>query len=185
MFKAYHVFTDGSCWPTSGGPGGFASLFVEDEEPSLALTGYEKTTTNNRMEIMAVLSVLEIWPDPANFTFYSDSAYVVNAVSTYDKEWGQKGGWINSWRNAGWPKKIKNKDLWIRLDKAALQHKVTMVKVKGHKGNLYNEMADALCGRARREQKADVLEKETIFTTCLLFDKFAKKVSQGKIDVST
>ena len=119
--------TDGSC-SGNPGPGGWAAIIVEDGAKRL-LHGREKRTTNNRMELLAVIKGLEALPDSAEVTVFSDSKYVVNTMT---RNWK---------RNA-------NKDLWARLDSEVAKRRVGWRWVRGHTGDPLNEEADAL---ARRE----------------------------------
>ena len=105
-----------------------------------------KNTTNNQMELLAVIKALEMLKETCKVTVYSDSAYIVNAFQ-------QK--WIDGWKAKGWTRgksgELKNKDLWIRLDELRLGHDFAMVKVKGHSDNPYNNRADILVNEAMDE----------------------------------
>ncbi len=134
----YQVYTDGACsnnQAPGGQPGGWASVFVNG--PSFS--GADLSTTNNRMEMTAVIEALQNTPPQSSVTIYSDSAYVINAfVQNWFKGWDQRG-----WRNAkGQP--VENQDLWRQMQKLVKERQVRWVKVKGHSGNHYNEMADRL-----------------------------------------
>ena len=135
------IYTDGAC-KGNPGPGGWAAIIVFDDTHEI-LSGGCDATTNNRMELYAVISALRyIYRRGAeHVTIYSDSAYVVNAITK---------GWLNNWAASDWRRKnyndepIKNEDLW-RIAHNYLQKlatKVKFIKVKGHSGNVYNEMAD-------------------------------------------
>jgi ribonuclease HI len=135
------AFTDGAC-SGNPGPGGWGALLQAREGEAVlkerALSGGEKATTNNRMELMASIAALEALERPSSITIVTDSAYVKNGVT----------GWIHGWKRNGWKtstrKPVKNEDLWRRLDEAQARHKVTWEWVKGHAGHPENERADEL-----------------------------------------
>lgn len=141
--KEVTIFTDGAC---SGNPGkgGYASVLIYGGHEK-ELSGGEENTTNNRMELMAVITALEALKERCAVELYSDSAYVVNAFAQ---------GWIDSWQASGWrtagKKEVLNSDLWQRLLVQTNRHNVTFNKVKGHADNAYNNRCDAL---ARSEIK--------------------------------
>ncbi|MCQ2487160.1 MAG: ribonuclease HI [Clostridia bacterium] len=131
------MFTDGAC-SGNPGPGGYGCILrcngVEKE-----LSGGEAETTNNRMELMAVIAGLQALKRPCNITIYSDSQYFCNGITK---------GWAESWRQNGWRKKDKkpalNPDLWGTLLDELAKHEVEIVWVKGHAGHPENERCDAL-----------------------------------------
>lgn len=135
--KKVTIYTDGAC---SGNPGvggwGAVLMFNEHEK---RISGAEKETTNNRMELFAVISALECLKEPCEVTVYSDSAYTVNGFSN---------GWVYDWEKSGWRKAdhkpVLNVDLWQRLLELTKTHKVKFVKVKGHADNEYNNICDKL-----------------------------------------
>lgn len=135
------VYTDGSCLENPG-PGGWAAI-VDVDGVTTELSGGEAQTTNNRMELMAVISALEHLKEPAEVVVYADSQYVINGIEK---------GWAKSWRRNGWVKSNKqpalNPDLWDRLLGLCEKHKVRFQWVRGHAGNPKNERCDEL---ARRE----------------------------------
>ena len=126
------AYTDGAC---SGNPGigGWGAIICAAEK-EFELSGSEAQTTNNRMEVMAIVSVLEQCKDANAVEIYSDSTYAIKCAS---REW----------------KRNKNQDLWERYDKASAGKKITFHYVKGHNGNVMNERADALAVAARKEQE--------------------------------
>ena len=138
--KIVEIFTDGAC-SGNPGPGGWGVLLrmgaVEKE-----LSGGEKATTNNRMELMAAIMGLEALTRPAVVKLYTDSQYVQKGIS----EW--IGGWIKrGWKTAD-KKPVKNADLWQRLDAARARHKVDFIWVRGHNGHAENERVDRLAVEA-------------------------------------
>ena len=142
--KQVTMFTDGAC-SGNPGPGGWGTILRYGEH-SLELSGGYRLTTNNRMEILAVISGLERLKEPCQVTVYSDSKYVVDAVSQ---------GWVYGWQKKGWIKSNKEKalnpDLWQRLLDLMKIHKTEFVWVKGHDGHPENERCDALAVAAAAE----------------------------------
>lgn len=145
IMKQVEIYTDGAC-SGNPGPGGWAAILIYKGTEKL-LSGGENETTNNRMEITAVIEGLKALKEACFVTLYSDSAYVVNA---FDQQW------IYNWYKNGWKKKpnaaedIKNRDLWEELFGETKKHSVKFVKVKGHSDNEYNNRCDTM---ARREIK--------------------------------
>lgn len=134
------AYTDGAC-SGNPGPGGWGVLLVaregEVELKRRELSGGEALTTNNRMELMAAISALEVLDRPSVLTVVTDSVYVKDGITK----------WIYGWKAKGWKKKggeIKNLELWQRLDAARARHEVSWEWVKGHAGHPENEAADAL-----------------------------------------
>ena len=133
------AYTDGAC-SGNPGPGGWGVLLLaKDGETILkerTLNGGEPETTNNRMELMAAISALEVLERPSTLTLVTDSAYVKDGITK----------WIHGWKRNGWTKKggLKNAELWQRLDAAQARHKVKWEWIKGHAGHPENERADEL-----------------------------------------
>jgi len=133
------IYTDGACKgnPGPGGWGAWMSSGGHEKE----LWGGEKLTTNNRMEMTAVIEALASLKRPCTVAIYTDSEYVRNGINS----------WIHGWKKRGWRtadgKPVKNIELWQRLDELAAQHKVDWHWVKGHAGDPGNERADALANR--------------------------------------
>jgi len=149
------VYTDGAC-AGNPGPGGWGAIIVLNEDEYKVLRGYELKTTNNRMELIAVINAIEHFlkreePLPKRIEIYSDSAYVVNTVNEE---------WIKKWRLNGWKKadkmEVQNKDLWILLSKLLKLANVKLIKVKGHSGNRFNEEADRVAVQMRNKAKEEV-----------------------------
>lgn len=140
--KKVTIYTDGSSRGNPG-PGGYGTVLIFGKHEKKLSQGY-RCTTNNRMEIMAALAGLEALKMPCHVTVYSDSQYLVNAMTK---------GWMQGWKKNGWAKKkksevLKNVDLWKRMDAAIQGHKVDWQWVKGHAGNKYNEICDELATAA-------------------------------------
>ena len=141
-----HIYADGGCRGNPG-PGGWGVLLrAGDQEKEL--WGGEPATTNNRMELTAVIRALEALKRPAEIQVHTDSQYVQKGISE----------WIRNWKRNGWKtsdkKPVKNADLWQRLDELAAQHRITWLWVKGHAGNTGNERADRLANRGIDETVA-------------------------------
>lgn len=126
------IFTDGAC-SGNPGPGGWAALLRYNGHEK-ELSGGEPQTTNNRMEMMAVIEGLAALKKPSTVTLFTDSQYVQRGVTE----------WMKGWKAKGWPERIKNQDLWLRIDSALQVHDVKFVWVRGHDGHIENERVDKL-----------------------------------------
>jgi len=134
--KEVQIYTDGACRGNPG-RGGWGAILVYGKYEK-ELSGGERETTNNRMELMAAISGLEALKEDCAVTLYSDSKYLVDAFLL---------GWVESWRQSGWRRgkdELKNPDLWMRLYELTKKHTVKFEWVKGHNGHGYNERCDAL-----------------------------------------
>jgi ribonuclease HI len=133
------VFTDGACRGNPG-PGGWG-VILRTKGKEKELWGGEAATTNNRMELTAVIRALEALTRPSRVSLYTDSQYVQKGISE----------WIHSWKRRGWKtadkNPVKNEDLWRRLDELAAGHEVEWHWVRGHSGHPENERADELANR--------------------------------------
>lgn len=131
------IYTDGAC-SGNPGPGGWAAVLIYNGKEK-EISGGNKNTTNNIMEITAVIEGLKALKYPCEIELYSDSAYVVNTFTQ---------GWIFNWMQKGWKTasgdSVKNKELWQELYSLTKIHKVTFNKVKGHADNHYNNRCDEL-----------------------------------------
>ena len=134
--EEYTIITDGAC-SGNPGPGGWAAIVVSSQE-SKEYFGGEKLTTNNVMELRAVIEGLKKITSPSNILIRSDSTYVINGISDWINKW-KKNDWITSTK-----KPVANKDLWIELDSLTLKHSIKWEWVKGHSGDEKNERADEL-----------------------------------------
>ncbi len=134
--KKVNIYTDGACRGNPGAGGWGAVLVYGAHEKELS--GGERETTNNRMELLGAISALEALKEPCEVTLTSDSKYLTDAFLL---------GWVESWRERGWRRgkdELKNPDLWERLYDLTKIHKVEFVWVKGHAGHEYNERCDKL-----------------------------------------
>ena len=135
--KNVEIYTDGAC-SYNPGPGGWGVVLIY-KGIEKRLSGFEDNTTNNRMELLAVIKALEELKEKCNVSLYSDSAYVVNAFLE---------NWIEDWILKDWKtsnkKEVKNVDLWKKLYDLTKKHKITWFKVKGHADNKYNNICDSL-----------------------------------------
>ncbi|MDD7672430.1 MAG: ribonuclease HI [Clostridia bacterium] len=146
--KEVELYTDGSC-SGNPGPGGWGAILrfrgLEKE-----LSGGERETTNNRMELTAAIRGLEALKEPCRVALYTDSQYIANAINQH---------WLVNWKKRGWKKADKspvlNRELWEALDAQLSRHDVTFHWVKGHADNAYNNRCDALAvAQTRKMQSA-------------------------------
>ena len=139
MTEAVVIYTDGAC-KGNPGPGGWGA-WMRWGEHEKELFGGEPLTTNNRMELTAVIEALSALKRSTAVAVYTDSEYVKNGITT----------WIKGWKNRGWRtvdnKPVKNMELWQRLDALVAQHRVSWHWVRGHTGDPGNERADELANR--------------------------------------
>ena len=146
--KNIELFTDGAC-SGNPGPGGWGAILryngIEKE-----LCGGEESTTNNRMELTAVIEALKALKKPCNVTLYTDSRYVMDGVNEWLPNWK-----LNGWRTSNKKTPVKNVDLWQLLESLIENHKIKWIWVKGHNGHPENERVDKL---AREQAKSVVFE---------------------------
>ena len=135
--KNVEIYTDGAC-SGNPGPGGWGAVLIYNGVEK-QLSGSEKETTNNRMELSAVITALKALKEPCNVALTTDSKYVCDAINK---------GWLNSWKKNSWKKADKkpvlNIDLWQELLPLLDKHRVEFIWVKGHNGHKYNEICDKL-----------------------------------------
>ena len=144
--KKVQIYTDGAC-SGNPGPGGWGCILMYGGKTK-ELSGGEKMTTNNRMELVSVITALEALREPCEAEIYTDSQYVANAVNL---------GWLKSWEKRGWTRRtgeVKNTDLWQRLLPLLATHRVTFIWVKGHAENEYNNRCDELAVLQSRQHRA-------------------------------
>lgn len=130
------VYTDGAC-SNNPGPGGWAAVLLYNGHQK-EISGFADNTTNNHMELLAVINALKALKKPSKLKLYSDSTYVVNSVNN---------GWLDKWRQSNYLRKsesIPNVELWKDLHALLSKHSVTFIKVKGHSDNKYNDLCDKL-----------------------------------------
>lgn len=142
--KSVIIYTDGAC-SYNPGPGGWAAVLMYKGNQK-QISGFEAETTNNRMEMTAVVKALEALKEPCKVTLHTDSAYVHNAFSK---------GWIDNWQNNGWKtsskKPVENQDLWKEMIHLSETHQVIWQKVKGHSDDKYNNICDELARKAIKD----------------------------------
>ncbi|MCO4781014.1 MAG: ribonuclease HI [Candidatus Cloacimonetes bacterium] len=135
--KKIKLYTDGSCLKNPGGRGGYAAILLYKGSKRV-IKGGMQSTTNNQMEMMAVLRGLEAIKEACHIDLYSDSQYVLKGLKS----------WIHGWKKNNWKTKskqeVKNVELWQQLDQAASLHSIEYIWVKGHSGDPYNEEADQI-----------------------------------------
>lgn len=139
--EVYEVYTDGAC-TNNPGPGGYAALVLQDGELLHKVKGNREETTNNRMELIAVIEGLEILPENCKVRVYTDSQYVNKGLKY----------WLDNWKNNDWKtadnKSVKNKDLWRQLDDLRKRYNLEIFKVEAHSDNELNNKADDLAKEA-------------------------------------
>jgi ribonuclease HI len=137
--KVVHIYTDGAC-KGNPGPGGWGAWLAWNGTER-ELFGGEPATTNNRMELTAVIEALSALTRPCRVLLHTDSQYVQKGITE----------WIHSWKKRGWKtagrEPVKNADLWQKLDEVVRTHDIDWIWVKGHAGDVGNERADALANR--------------------------------------
>jgi ribonuclease HI len=145
MSEIIDIYTDGAC-SGNPGPGGWGALLrigAKERE----LSGYAPATTNNRMELTAVIEALRALKRPVAARVHTDSQYVQKGISE----------WIHGWKRRGWKtadrQPVKNADLWQALDAATVGHKIEWLWVRGHAGHVENERVDALARRAIEDKR--------------------------------
>lgn len=141
MSKEVIMYTDGAC-SGNPGPGGWGTILMY-KDTKKEINGGNPDTTNNIMEITAVIEGLKLLKEPCKVQIYSDSAYVVNAFNQH---------WIENWIKKNWQNSkkepVKNKELWLELYALVKQHEVKFIKVKGHSDNEFNNRCDELARNA-------------------------------------
>ncbi|ADH60924.1 Ribonuclease H [Thermoanaerobacter mathranii subsp. mathranii str. A3] len=131
------IYTDGAC-SGNPGPGGWAAVLLY-KEARKEISGFEENTTNNRMELKAVIEALKALKRPCKVNLYSDSSYVINAF---------KEGWLEKWQKNNWLKSdktpVENQELWKELLEVSKRHQINWIKVKGHADDEFNNLCDRL-----------------------------------------
>lgn len=134
--KIIKIYTDGACRGNPG-PGGWGALILKDNE-EIKLNGGQNDTTNNQMELTAVIKALDFFSESTEIEIFTDSKYVMDGITEYIKKWK-----VNGWKTAS-KKPVKNTDLWKQLDTLNAQHSIRWNWVKGHSGHRENDIADEL-----------------------------------------
>ncbi len=141
------LYTDGAC-SGNPGPGGYAALIMNGDN-KVEIAGYQRDTTNNRMELLAVIEGLKEIEAQSKVRLISDSSYVLQGLSE----------WMAGWERNGWKtvnnKEVKNRDLWQQLAHLINHYNLEYVKVKGHSGDIYNERVDSLAREQIEKNKGD------------------------------
>lgn len=136
-FTPVDIYTDGAC-SGNPGPGGWAAL-LQSRGKEMEISGADPQTTNNRMEMTAVIRALQALKRPCHAKIHSDSALIINTMTK---------GWIDDWQRRGWrkadKKPVENRDLWEEMLQAMRTHRVEWIKVKGHADDERNNRVDAL-----------------------------------------
>ena len=140
----YTIYTDGAC-SGNPGPGGWGAIIFDNDNNQKNISGSEKNTTNNRMELLAAIMALEEIKTSSKITIYTDSIYVKNGITEWVLKWK-----INGWKNSN-KEPVKNKDLWEKLDNLCQKNRVDWKWVKGHSTNKYNNLADELATQAIKD----------------------------------
>ena len=137
----YKIYTDGAC-SGNPGPGGWGAVILDQDDKQKNISGSEKNTTNNRMELLAAIMSLKKIKNNSEVVIFTDSTYVKNGITEWMKNW-KKNGWKNSSK-----KPVKNKDLWEKLNKLCEANSVSWKWIKGHSTNEFNNLADELATKA-------------------------------------
>ena len=144
MSDAVEIYTDGAC-SGNPGPGGWGVLIRELDKEDTEISGGEKDTTNNRMELLAAIKALESIENNKEIIIYTDSNYVKDGITQ----------WISNWKKNNWKtskkKPVKNQKLWKKLDELVKFHDVKWEWIKGHSTNIYNNLVDELARKAAKK----------------------------------
>lgn len=149
ILKRVEIYTDGACTGNPG-KGGYGAVLIYNGNEKRISKGFRKTT-NNRMELMAAIEALKLLREECIVDLYSDSKYLTDAINQ---------NWLSSWQKNGWKKSDKkpvlNRDLWEELLLLIDKHKVKFIWVKGHNGNPYNEICDAMAVEAYNNNSTNI-----------------------------
>jgi len=147
MKKQVTIYTDGAC-SGNPGPGGWGAILMYQDQKK-ELSGFEPDTTNNRMELTAVIEAIRALKSPCALSIHTDSAYVCNAF---------RNGWLKNWSSNGWKtaskRPVENQDLWVALLACLESHSAEFIKVKGHSDNPLNNRCDELARLAIKQALA-------------------------------
>ena len=147
--KEVEIYTDGAC-SGNPGPGGYAGILIYNNKEKI-VSGGQENTTNNQMELLAVINSLKALKEQCSVSLYSDSAYVCNAIEQ---------NWLTNWQMNNWKnsnrKTVLNKELWLELLDLITFHKVKFIKVKGHANNINNNRCDEIARKEIEKLKKDI-----------------------------
>ena len=153
--KNIKIYTDGAC-SFNPGPGGWGAVLIYSGREK-EISGFVDSTTNNRMELLAVIQALKNLKEKCSIEIYTDSAYVCNAFNN---------NWITDWQLNRWrtsaKKEVLNQDLWKELLDCTIPHKIKWIKVKGHSDNKYNNKCDELARAQIQKNIKDMPKDETV-----------------------
>tara|TARA_Y100001970_G_scaffold30361_1_gene37733 strand:- start:1071 stop:1496 length:426 start_codon:yes stop_codon:yes gene_type:complete len=137
----YKIYTDGAC-SGNPGPGGWAAIILANDQVEDMISGNEKNTTNNKMELLAPIRAIQRFKKKSEISIFTDSTYVKEGITVWIKKW-EKNGWKTASK-----KPVKNRELWKKLKILSLKHNIKWNWVKGHAQDKYNNLADDLAQRA-------------------------------------
>ena len=143
------IYTDGAC-SGNPGPGGWGAVLIYslDQKSVQEISGFSPATTNNIMELTAVIEALKLLENGSSIEIYTDSKYVMNGITDWINNWKK-----NNWRNAA-KQPVKNQEFWQELDQQVSRHTISWHWVKGHSGDKYNDRADWLAVEAIKNNKS-------------------------------
>tara|TARA_B100000401_G_scaffold95874_1_gene61531 strand:- start:21 stop:452 length:432 start_codon:yes stop_codon:yes gene_type:complete len=133
----YEIYTDGAC-SGNPGPGGWAAIIIINDQVKEMISGSEKNTTNNKMELLAPIKAIQKFKKKSDILIYTDSTYVKDGITTWIKKW-EKNGWKTASK-----KTVKNIELWKKLKNLSSRHSIKWIWVKGHAQDKYNNIVDEL-----------------------------------------
>ena len=133
----YKIYTDGAC-SGNPGPGGWAAIILANDQVEDMMSGNEKNTTNNKMELLAPIKAIQKFKKKSEISIFTDSTYVKEGITVWIKKW-EKNGWKTSSK-----KPVKNIELWKKLKNLSSKHSIKWIWVKAHAQNKYNNIVDEL-----------------------------------------
>ena len=133
----YKIYTDGAC-SGNPGPGGWAAIILSNDKITDEISGSEKNTTNNKMELLAPIRAIQKFKKKSEIMIFTDSTYVKEGITTWIKKW-EKNGWKTASK-----KPVKNIELWKKLNNLSSKHFIKWIWVKGHAQNRYNNLVDEI-----------------------------------------
>ena len=133
----FEIYTDGAC-SGNPGPGGWAAIIIINDQVKEMISGSEKNTTNNKMELLAPIKAIQKFKKKSDILIYTDSTYVKDGITTWIKKW-EKNGWKTASK-----KTVKNIELWKKLKNLSSRHSIKWIWVKGHAQDKYNNLVDEI-----------------------------------------